>query len=152
MTAHQRMRGKAFSHQIAAFEAKILFKPYKTAGPEQKVRCELIGRLLARENTRTGNISWSTMQQWCRTAASGGETRKNAGYAVSHTQNFFECATWTRGSRSQLGSTGRTHSEAEPTVLKTLSEECGGRIHITMVSDFGETLGCLMVGQPHTEE
>ena len=47
--------------------------------------------------------------------------------------------------------------EAGPTVTKTRNEENVRRIYITkkMVSEFGATVGCkgcLVVGQPHTEE
>ena len=47
--------------------------------------------------------------------------------------------------------------EAESTVTRTRNEENGRRIYITkkMVSEFGATLGCkgcLVIGQPHTEE
>ena len=45
MKAHQRVRGRPFSQQTAAFGEQLLFKPDKTVGP----RCELAGR-----NTRTG--------------------------------------------------------------------------------------------------
>ena len=46
---------------------------------------------------------------------------------------------------------------AEPTATRTGNQQNGRRIHITMkmVSEFGATLGCrgcLMIGQPHTEE
>ena len=46
---------------------------------------------------------------------------------------------------------------AEPTATRTRSEENGRRSYITnkMVSEFGVTLGCkgcLVIGQPHTEE
>ena len=46
---------------------------------------------------------------------------------------------------------------AEPTATKPRNEECGTRIYITkkMATEFGATLGCtgcLMIGQPHTEE
>ena len=37
MTAHQRIRGKPFNQQSAAFGEHILFKPHKTAGPQQKL-------------------------------------------------------------------------------------------------------------------
>ena len=47
--------------------------------------------------------------------------------------------------------------KAEPTVTNPRNEEYGRRIYITkkMVSEFGATLGfkgCIMIGQPHTEE
>ena len=47
--------------------------------------------------------------------------------------------------------------EAGPTVTKTRTEENGRRIYITekMVSELGATLGCkgcLVIGQPHSEE
>ena len=47
--------------------------------------------------------------------------------------------------------------ESGPTTTKTRNEENGRRIYITkkMVSEFGATLGCkgcLVIGQPHTEE
>ena len=48
MTAHQRIRGKPFNQQIAAFGEQILFKPLKTAGPQQKLAVNWLGRLLAR--------------------------------------------------------------------------------------------------------
>ena len=46
---------------------------------------------------------------------------------------------------------------AGPTMTKIRNEENGRRIYITkkMVSGFGATLGCkgcLVIGQPHTEE
>ena len=46
---------------------------------------------------------------------------------------------------------------AEPTATRTRNEENGRRINITkkMLSEFGATLGCrgcLVIGQPHTEE
>ena len=36
-TAHQRIRGKPFNQQIAAFGEQILFKRHKTTGPQQKL-------------------------------------------------------------------------------------------------------------------
>ena len=36
-TAHQRIRGKPFNQQIAAFGEQILFKTRKTTGPQQKL-------------------------------------------------------------------------------------------------------------------
>ena len=36
-TAHQRVRGKPFNQQFAAFGEQILLKPHKTAGPLQKL-------------------------------------------------------------------------------------------------------------------
>ena len=43
---------------------------------------------------------------------------------------------------------------AEPTARPARNEENGRRIHITkkMVSEFGATLVCLVIGQPQTEE
>ena len=75
----------------------------------------------------------------------------------------MELARGTRGSRSQPRSAGqialmvKPEAEAGPTATKTRNEENVRRIQITkkMVSEFGATLGCkgcLMIGQPHTEE
>ena len=72
-TAHQRIRGKPFNQQIAAFGEQILFKPHKTTGPQQKlaVNCWL------GFNTRTGEHIVSNNA--AVVAVFGDETKKNAG-------------------------------------------------------------------------
>ena len=54
MTAHQRIRGKPFNQQIGAFGEQILFKPHKTAGPQQKLAVNWLDGCWLRFNTRTG--------------------------------------------------------------------------------------------------
>ena len=54
MTAHQRIRGKPLSQQIAAFGEQILFKPHKTAGPQQKLVVNWLDGCWLGFNTRTG--------------------------------------------------------------------------------------------------
>ena len=41
MLAHQRIRGKPFNQQIAAFGEQILFKPTQDRGTTAETRCEL---------------------------------------------------------------------------------------------------------------
>ena len=53
-TAHQRIRGKPFIQQIAAFGEQILFKPHKTAGPLQKLAVNWMDGCWLGFNTRTG--------------------------------------------------------------------------------------------------
>ena len=53
-TAHQRIRGKPFNQQIAAFGEQILFKPQKTAGPQQKLAVNWMDGCWLSFNTRKG--------------------------------------------------------------------------------------------------
>ena len=53
-TAHQRIRGKPFNQQIAAFGEQILFKPHKTTGPQQKLALNWLDGCWLGFNTRTG--------------------------------------------------------------------------------------------------
>ena len=54
MTAHQRIRGKVFNQQIAAFGEQILFQTTQDCGTTAEPRCEPVGRLCWLGNTRTG--------------------------------------------------------------------------------------------------
>ena len=54
MTAHERIRGAPFNQQIAAFGEQILFKPHKTAGPQQKLVVNWLDGCWLGFNTRTG--------------------------------------------------------------------------------------------------
>ena len=53
-TAHQRIRGKPFNQQIAAFGEQILFKPHKTTGPQQKLAVNWMDGCWLGFNTRPG--------------------------------------------------------------------------------------------------
>ena len=53
-TAHQRIRGKPFNQQVAAFGVQILFKPHKTIGPQQKLAVNWMDGCWLGLNTRTG--------------------------------------------------------------------------------------------------
>ena len=61
-TAHQRIRGKPFIQQIAAFGEQILLKPHKTAGPLQKLAVNWMDGCWLGFNTRTGEHIVS--QRW----------------------------------------------------------------------------------------
>ena len=54
MTTHQRIRGKPFNQQIAAFGEQILFKPHKTTGSQQKLAINWMDGCWLGFNTRTG--------------------------------------------------------------------------------------------------
>ena len=54
MTAHQRIRGKPFNQQIAAFGEQILFKPLKTVRPQQTLFVNWLDVCWLGFNTRTG--------------------------------------------------------------------------------------------------
>ena len=53
-TARQRIRGKPFNQQIAAFGEQILFKPHQTTGPQQKLAVNWMDGCWLGFNTRTG--------------------------------------------------------------------------------------------------
>ena len=53
MTSHQRIRGKPLNQQIAAFGKRILFKPHKTTGPQQKLAVNWLDVCWLGSNTRT---------------------------------------------------------------------------------------------------
>ena len=53
-TAHQRITGKPFNQQVAAFGEQILFKPQKTAGPQQKLAVNGMDGCWLGFNTRKG--------------------------------------------------------------------------------------------------
>ena len=54
MTDHQRIRGKPFNQQMAAFREQILFNPRKTSGPQQKLAVNWMDGCWFGFNTRTG--------------------------------------------------------------------------------------------------
>ena len=54
-TAHQRIPGKPFNQQIAAFGEEILFKPRKTTRPQQKLDVNWMDDCWLGFNTRTGD-------------------------------------------------------------------------------------------------
>ena len=54
MTAHQRIRGKPISQQIAAFGEQFQLKPHKTTGPQQKLVVNWLDGCWLSFNTRTG--------------------------------------------------------------------------------------------------
>ena len=68
MTTHQRIRGKPFNQQIAAFGEHILFKPHKTTGPQQKLALNWLDGCWLGFNTRTGehNVSNNAAVVSCR--------------------------------------------------------------------------------------
>ena len=166
MTVHQRIRGEPFNPQIAAFGEQIFFKPYKTAGPLQKLAVNCMDGCWLGFNTRTGEHIVSN----------------NAAVVICHSiRRRIKEERWNRerllgilGNRWSLQD-GRVEVDpdpatparyipmvnpeikAEPTATKPRNEEHGRRIYITkmMVSEFGATLGCkgcLMIGQLHTEK
>ena len=54
MTGHQRIRGKPFNQQTAAFGGQVLFKLHKTTGPLQKLNVNWLDGCWLGFNTRTG--------------------------------------------------------------------------------------------------
>ena len=63
MTVQPRIRGKPFNQQIAAFGEQILFKPHKTAGPQQKLAVNWLGRFLARFQHEDGEHIFGAVPQ-----------------------------------------------------------------------------------------
>ena len=82
MTAHQRIRGKPFKQQIAASGEQILFKPHKTAGPQQKLAVNWLDGCWLGLNTRTGEHIVSNNTAVVMWRSIRGETRQNAGTVI----------------------------------------------------------------------
>ena len=78
------------------------------------------------------NTWCSTLQQWCRAAASGGETKTSAG-TVIRCWEYLEIlgACKTAAWKSIPTPQRRPEVEAGPTVTKTRNEETVSRIYIT---------------------
>ena len=82
ITAHQRIRGKAFNQQIAASGEQIFFKPHKTTGPQHKLAVNWLDGCWLGFNTRMGEhiVSNNAAVVPCRRIRL--ETKKNAGTAM----------------------------------------------------------------------
>ena len=127
VTAHQRTRGKPFNYRLQHSVSKILFKPHKTTGPQQKLAVNWLDGCWLGFNTRTGE------------------------HIVSSNAAVVSLA------RRTCIPMVNPEVEARPTEKKTRNEENGRRTYITkkVTSEFGATWGCkgcLMIGEPHTEE
>ena len=165
MTAHQRIRGKPFNQQIAAFGEQILFKPHKTAGPQQKLAVNWMDGWLG-FNTRTGEhiVSNNAAVVTCRSIRRRNkEERWNREMLLGILGNPWSLQDGRvevdpdPAAPARYLPTVKPEVTAEPTVTRTRNEEHGRRIYITkkMVCEFGATLGCkgcLVIGQPHTAE
>ena len=165
-TEHQRIRGKPFIQQIAAFGGQILFEPHKTAGLLQKLAVNWMDGCWLGFNTRTGEhvVSNNAAVVTCRSIRRRNkEERWNRERLLGKLGNPWSL----QDGRVEVDPDPAAPTryipmvnpevKAEPTTTKSRNEEYGRRIYITkkMVSEFGATLGCkgcLMIGQPHTEE
>ena len=166
MSAHQRIRGKPFNQQIAAFGEQILFKPHKTTGPQQKLAVKWMDGCWLGFNTRAGKhiVGNNTAVVACRSIRRRNkEERWNREMLLGVLGNPWSL----QDGRVEVDPNPAAPARylpmvnpefpAEPTATRTRNEENGRRIYITkkMVSEFGATLGCrgfLVIGQPHTEE
>ena len=115
-TAHQRIRGKPFNQQIAAFGEQIFFKAHKTTGPQQKLAVNWMDGCWLGFNTRRRRHR----EQQC----SGGDVPQHSETkqgrtleprtAVGNTRKSLEFARRTRGARSRPCSTSQISSDGEP--------------------------------------
>ena len=152
-TAHQRIRGKPFNQQVAAFGEPILFKPHKTTGPQQKLAVNWMDGCWLGFNTITGEhiVSNSAAVVTCRSIRRRNkEERWNRemllgilGKPWSLQDKRVEVDLNPAPSARYLPMVN-PEVLAEPTVTRTRNEEDGRRIYITkkMVSESGATLGC----------
>ena len=164
MTAQQRIRGKPFNQQIAAFGEQILFKPHKAAGPQQKLAVNWMDGCWLGFNTRTEEhiVSNNAAVVTCRSIRRRNkEDRWHRERLLGILGNPWSLQDGRvevdRDPAAPARHIPMVNPEVKPTVMRTRSEEHGRRIYITkkLVSEFGATLGCkgcLMIGQPHTEE
>ena len=154
MTTHQRTKGKPFDQQVATFGEHILFKPHKTAGPQQKLAVNWLDGCWLGFNTRTGEYivgNIATVVSCRSIRRRNKEEHWNRGILLGILGNPWS----SQNGRVEVGP--NPAALAGPTVTKTRNEEIVRRIYITkkMVSEFETTLGskgCLAIGQPHTEE
>ena len=164
-TAHQRIRGKPFNQQIAAFGEQILFKPHKTTGPQQKLTVNWMDGCWLGFNTRTGEhiVSNSGAVVTCRSIRRRNkEERWNREMLLGMLGNPWSLQDGRVKVDPDPAAPARYLPKvnpevlAKPTAMRTRNEENGRRIYISkkMVSEFGASLGCkgCLVGQPHTEE
>ena len=165
-TAHQRIRGKPFNQQIAAFGEQILFKPHKTTGPQQKLAVNWKDGCWPGFNTRTGAhiVSKNAAVVACRSIRRRNkEERWNREMLLGTLGNPWSLQDGRVEVDTNLAAPARylpmvkTEIPAEPTATRTRNEDNGRRIYIMkkVVSESGATLvcrGCLVVRQPHTKE
>ena len=152
-TAHQRIRGKPFNQQIAAFGEQILFKPHKTTGPQQKLAVNWMDGCWLGFNTRTGERIVSNnaaVVAWRNTRRRNKEERWNREMLLGILGN-----PWIKqDGRVEVDPNPAAPARylpmvnpeipTEPTATRTWNEENGTRIYITkkMVYEFGVTMGC----------
>ena len=165
-TAHQRIRGKPFNQQIAAFGEQILFKRHKTTGQQQKLAVNWMDGCWLGFNTRTGEhiVSNNAAVVTCRSIRRRNkEERWNRELLLGILRNHWSLQDGRVEVDPDPAAPARylpvvnPEVPAEPTVTRIRIKENGRRIYITkkMVSEFGATLGCrgcLVIGQRHTEE
>ena len=117
MIAHQRIRGKVFNQQIAAFGEQIPSKPHKTAGSLQKLAVNWLDGCWFGFNTRTWELIVSNTTE---VVACQGirrryqEERWNRDLLLGGAREPVESARRRCGSWSPSWSTKRIHSDAEP--------------------------------------
>ena len=134
-------------------------QPSRTAA---ETRCELDGWLGF--NTRTGErIGSNTAAVSCRSRRRNKEERWDRDLLLGVLGNPWSLhdGRWevdhNLGAPSEHVPMVKIEVVAEPTVVRTGNDEHSRRMYIMkkMVSEFGATLGCkgcLLLGQPHTEE
>ena len=82
MTDYQRIRGRPFNQQMAAFLEQILFKPRKTSGPQQKLAVNWMDGCWLGFKTRTGEhiVSKNAAVVSCRSIRR--RKKKSAGIVI----------------------------------------------------------------------
>ena len=116
-TDHQRIRGKPFNQQTAAFGEQILFKPHKTTGPQHKLAVNWMDGCWLGFNTRTGEhiVSNNAAVVSCRSIRGRNkEERWNREMLLAILGNPWSLQDGTRGRRSRPCCTGQMSSEGEP--------------------------------------